>query len=128
MQSIQRIKRKKMTLIEIFTDHVVNRKSLKDYVEIRKGLHERGEFNDAKLIQAEENLQRLKQEDPEIYELMYATLDEIFKRDTGDIVEYPINFIREILKLYTGGMTAKKVYEEYRRSLDHHFHRSNSAL
>ncbi len=111
-----------MTLIEIFTDHVVNRKSLKDYVEIRKGLHERGEFNDTKLIQAEENLQRLKQEDPEIYELMYATLDEIFRRDTGDIVEYPINFIREILKLYKGDMSAKKVYEEYRRSLEHHFH------
>ena len=111
-----------MTLIEIFTDHVVNRKSLKDYVEIRKGLHERGEFNDTKLIQAEENLQRLKQEDPQIYEQMYATLDEIFRRDTGDIVEYPINFIREILKLYKGDMSAKKVCEEYRRSLEHHFH------
>jgi len=111
-----------MTLIEIFTDYVVNRKSLKEYVEVRKNLNERGEFNDTKLIQAEENLQRLKQEDPEIYESMYETLDEIFKRDEGDIVEYPINFIREILKLYKGDMTAKKLYQEYRRSLDHHFH------
>ncbi|MGB5966091.1 MAG: hypothetical protein WBF77_06905 [Sulfurimonadaceae bacterium] len=111
-----------MSLIEIFTDHVVNRKSLKEYVEIRKGLHERGEFNDKKLIQAEENLQRLKQEDKETYEQMYTTLADIFKQDTGDIVEYPINFIREVLKIGQNGMTAKKVCEEYKRSLDHHFH------
>ena len=39
-----------------------NKKSLKDYVEIRKTLNERGEFNDAALIQAEENLERLKKE------------------------------------------------------------------
>lgn len=111
-----------MSLIEIFTDHVINRKSLKDYVEIRKGLHERGEFNDKKLIQAEENLQRLKLEDNASYEEMYKTLDDIFKEDTGDLVEYPINFIREILRIGQNGMSAKKVSDEYKRTLDHHFH------
>lgn len=111
-----------MTLIELFTDYVVNRKSLKEYVEIRKNLHERGEFNDKKLIQAEENLQRLKREDPEIYERMYKILDDIIKNDTGDTVEYPINFVREVLKLYEGGVPAEKVCEEYRRCLEHHFH------
>ena len=51
-----------MSLIELFTDYVLNRKNLKEYVELRKTIHERGEFNDSKLIQAEENLQRLKSE------------------------------------------------------------------
>ncbi len=111
-----------MTLIEIFTDHVVNRKSLKDYVEIRKGLNERGEFNDKKLIQAEENLQRLKKEDPETYEQMYQILGDIIKRDTGNVIEYPINFVREVLKIGQNGMTGKQVCEEYRRRLDHYFH------
>lgn len=111
-----------MSLINIFTDHVVNRKSLKDYVEIRKGLNERGEFNDQKLIQAEETLQCLKKIDPETYEEMYNILNDIFKRDTGDIVEYPINFIREVLRIGQNGMSAKDVCEEYRRSLEHSFH------
>ena len=111
-----------MTLIEIFTDYVVNRKSLKEYVEIRKGLHERGEFNDASLIQAEEILQCLKRVDHDTYELMYKTLDEIFEHDTGDVVEYPISFIREVLKIGENGMTGRKVCEEYRKSLKHHFH------
>lgn len=53
-----------MSLIETFTDYVLNRKSLKEYVEVRKTINERGEFNDAKLIQAEENLQRLKKKNP----------------------------------------------------------------
>ncbi len=111
-----------MSLITIFTDHVVNRKSLKDYVEIRKGLHERGEFNDQKLIQAEETLQCLKKIDPETYEEMYNILNDTFKRDTGDIVEYPINFVRQLLRIGKNGMSAKKVCEEYRRSLEHSFH------
>ena len=110
-----------MTLIEIFTEHVVNRKSLKDYVEVRKGLNERGEFNDTSLIQAENNLQRLKQGDKEIYEKMYATLAEVMKRDTGHSVEYAIDFVREILKIYQGGISAKKVCDEYERVLEHHF-------
>lgn len=110
------------SLIDIFTDYVVNRKSLKEYVEVRKGLHERGEFNDAALIEAEETLQCLKRVDIDTYELMYKTLDEIFEHDLGNEVEYPIDFIREVLKIGHHGMTARKVCEEYRRSLEHHFH------
>lgn len=114
-----------MKLIEIFTDHVVNRKSLKEYVEIRKTIHERGEFNDAKLIRAEENLQRLKGENPEIYEKMYEVLAEVFRRDSGHRVEYPIDFVREVLKLYTAHYTPEKLYEEYRRILEHKYQTLN---
>jgi len=110
-----------MRLIEIFTDHVVNRKSLKEYVEIRKNIHERGEFNDMTLMEAEDFLQRLKTEDNETYEAMYATLNEIMRRDEGHYVEYPLDFIRQILRIYRDGVPAKKVLENYRQVLDHHY-------
>lgn len=111
-----------MSLIEIFTDYILNRKSLKEYVEVRKTIHERGEFNDASLIRAEENLQRLKTEEPEIYEGMYATLGEIYQRNHGVTIEYPLDFVRQILKMYNGPFTPRQVYEEYRRMLDHYHH------
>ena len=111
-----------MSLITIFTDHVLNRKSLKDYVEIRKSINERGVFNDATLIRAEEDLQRLKREDPETYEAMYRVLDEIIKRDEGYNAEYPVNFIRQILRIYRDGVPAEKVLENYRQELKHEFH------
>ena len=76
-----------MSLIETFTDHILNKKSLKDYVEIRKTIQERGEFNDTKLIQAEENLQRLLREEPEVYAGMYETLAKVYARNTGLTVE-----------------------------------------
>lgn len=114
-----------MYLIELFTDYVRNRKSLKDYVEVRKTINERGEFNDAKLIRAEENLQRLKSENPEIYEKMYEVLEEVFRRDAGHRVEYPIDFIREVLKLNTGSYTPEKLYEEYRCILKHKYQTLN---
>ena len=110
-----------MSLITIFTDHIVHRKSLRDYVEVRKTIRERGEFNDKTLLQAEEDLQRLKREKPEIYEAMYATLDEIMRRDEGHHFEYPINFVRQILRIYQGGVPAEKVLEEYRRELGHRY-------
>jgi hypothetical protein len=111
-----------MSLIELFTDHVLNRKSLKSYVESRKTIHERGEFNDASLIRAEENLQRLKTEEPEIYEGMYETLAKIYARNAGLSIEYPIDFIRQILKMYKDSHTPKQVYEEYKRTLEHYHH------
>jgi len=111
-----------MLLIEIFTDHVVNKKSLKDYVEIRKSIKERGEFNDQSLIEAEEILQQLKKDNIEIYDLMYKTLNEYIKSDNGHMVEYPINFIREVLKINKKNMTPKKVYENYKSGLEHHIH------
>lgn len=111
-----------MSLIETFTDYVLNRKNLKEYVEIRKTIHERGEFNDAKLIQAEDNLQRLKTEEPEIYEGMYETLAKIYARNAGLSIEYPIDFIRQILKMYKNSLTPQQVYEEYKRMLEHYHH------
>ncbi len=111
-----------MSLIEIFTDYVLNRKNLKEYVEIRKTINERGEFNDAKLIQAQENLERLKAEEPEIYEGMYATLAKIYARNAGLTVEYPIEFTRQILRMYKTSLTPAQVYEEYKRVLEHYHH------
>ncbi len=109
-----------MLLIELFSDHVFNRKSLADYVEIRKSINQRGEFNDQLLIRAEENLQRLKKEDNKVYEMMYETLKEYQKLDRGCSVEYPINFITEILKLYKNHKTPQKVYEDYKNGLTHY--------
>ena len=109
-----------MLLIEIFTDHVVNKKSLKEYVEIRKSVKERGEFNDQSLIEAEDILQQLKKDNNKIYNLMYETLGEYIKSDNGHMVEYPINFIREILKINKKNMTAEKVYKNYKSGLKHH--------
>jgi hypothetical protein len=109
-----------MSLITIFTDYIINKKSLKEYVELRKTLHERGEFNDEMLCKAQDNLDRLKEEEREIYNGMYSVLKEIMRRDEGYLVEYPINFTREVLKLYKQPNTPKKVYEEYKRSIEHH--------
>ncbi len=111
-----------MLLIEIFKDHVLNRKSLKDYVELRKSINERGEFNDMTLIQAEDNLQRLKREDNAIYELMYKTLQEYIKQNRGHTIEYPINFIREILKLYKNHLSPEQIYKNYKSGLEHPSH------
>ena len=108
-----------MTLIELFTDYVRNEKDLNDYVEKRKHIHTRGEFNDKTLMQAAEDLKRLKKEEPEIYALMYQTLDQYYKEDNGHFVEYPIDFIRQVLKIYQNNIPAQKVYECYVKGLDH---------
>ena len=108
-----------MTLIELFTDYVRNQKSLKEYVEKRKSIDSRGEFNNQTLIQAQEDLERLKKENPKIYDLMYETLDKYYEEDKGYTVEYPIDFIREILKIYQHNMPAQEVYEGYVEGLNH---------
>ncbi len=111
-----------MLLIEIFTDTILHKKSLKDYVKIRKKNNQRGEFNDASLIRAEENIQRLKKENPEIHDAMYKTLAKIYERNIGLTLEYPIDFIRQILKMYSGSLTPCQVYEEYQQVLNHYHH------
>ena len=108
-----------MTLIEIFTEYVRNQKDLTEYVEERKRINTRGEFNDKTLLQAQNDLQRLKEDNPEIYTLMYETLDEYYTRDEGHIVEYPIDFIRQVLKIYQQNVSAQKVYECYKKGLNH---------
>lgn len=106
-----------MTLIELFSDYVRNKKSLKLYVEERKNYITRGEFSDQTLIKAQSYLQRLKKEDPGIYDLMYETLEQYYEEDCGHYVEYPINFIRQILQIYDNHIPAEKVYEVYRKGL-----------
>ncbi|MFT5662565.1 MAG: hypothetical protein ACI9TV_003222 [Sulfurimonas sp.] len=111
-----------MSLIEIFTDYIYDKKDLREYVKQRKNINERGEFNDASLIEAQENLERLKKEDILTYNAMYDTLREYVKLGHGEITEYPINFIREFLKLYKGDYTVKKMYENYKSGLKHYHH------
>ncbi|MGD9970267.1 MAG: alpha/beta hydrolase [Sulfuricurvum sp.] len=111
-----------MSLIEIFTDYILNRKNLKEYVQVRKTIDARGEFNDSKLIRAQENLDRLKAEEPEIYEGMYETLAKIYARNAGLTIEYPLDFVRQILRMYGGAQTPGQVYEEYKRMLEHYHH------
>ncbi|MFK5975365.1 MAG: hypothetical protein QM493_02545 [Sulfurovum sp.] len=108
-----------MTLIEIFTEYVRERKSLRDYVEERKSIDSRGEFNNNKLIKAQENLDRLKEEEPEIYELMYQVLERYYIEDKGYTIEYPIDFVREVLKMYQNSLLPKEVYELYLKGLSH---------
>jgi len=50
---------------------------------------------------------------------MHKTLEEYYKRDEGHYVEYPINFIRQILKMYTNDTKPQRVYECYVQGLDH---------
>lgn len=111
-----------MSLIEIFTDYILNKKSLLEYVEIRKTIQERGEFNDTLLLQAEENLKRLQYEYPEVHNGMYETLAKIYEQNSGLTVEYPIDFIRQILRMYNGTSSPYQVHEEYQRVLDHYHH------
>jgi len=114
-----------MTLIELFTDYVRNQKNLKEYVEIRKTRNDRGEFNNDTLLQAEEDLQRLKKENPEVFAEMYVTLEKYYKYDCGHLTEYPINFIREILKIYQKGIPAQRVLQGYKDGLDHSCNNAN---
>ena len=110
-----------MTLIELFTDYVRNKKSLNIYVEKRKEMNERGEFNDETLLQAQKNLEKLKDEEPKTYALMYEVLDEYYRQDKGHTLEYPINFIHQISKIYQKDVSIKQAYELYKQGLEHHF-------
>ena len=110
-----------MTLIELFSEYIRNQKSLVDYVEERKTIGTRGEFNNETLLLAAKKLERLKEEDPLVYKEMHELLEEYYNRDEGHFVEYPINFTRQILKLYeTERATPERVLECYRLGLDHH--------
>lgn len=111
-----------MSLIEIFTDYVLNKKSLIEYVELRKKINERGEFNDTSLIKADETLNKLRNEYPEVHSGMYETLAKIYEQNRGFSVEYPIEFIRQILRMHSEFLTPHQIYEEYQRVLEHYHH------
>jgi len=109
-----------MRLIDLFSDYVRNRKNLIEYVEKRKGINARGEFNDTQLKVASQKLERLKKEYPEIYEGMHQTLEEYYKQDQGHYVEYPINFLKQILMMFETHVTVKDIYQSYKDGLNHH--------
>ena len=111
-------------LIEIFTDFIRNHKDLREYVEIRKTIHERGEFNDATLIHIQENLERLQREDPKIYEKMYAVLEAVFENDAGQRVDYPLDFARAIFQMFQN-RSLETIYEEYKAILQHKYQTQN---
>ena len=109
-----------MLLIEMFTDYVYNKKDLREYVQKRRDMNERGEFNDATLILAQENLERLKKEDPLIYNAMYDVLRQYVKLDYEQPLEYPIDFVRIVSKLYKQRFTPEKMYANYKGGLSRH--------
>ena len=108
-----------MNHFELFIDYVCNKKDIRLYVEERKRFKTRGEFSDETLIKAQEYLERLEKESPEIYTCMYETLEKYFALDAGHRIEYPIDFIYEILKIYEKGIPAEKVCKNYIAGLAH---------
>lgn len=108
-----------MRLIDLFSDYIRNKKDLLEYIEKRKGINERGEFNDDTLRKAAQKLERLKKENPDIYEGMHEILEEYYRRDEGHYVEYPINFLKQILRMYETHETVEQVFECYKKGLTH---------
>ena len=111
-------------LIDIFTDFIRNRKDLREYVALRKTIHERGEFNDATLMKIQENIERLKAEDPDVYAKMYEVLERVFENDAGQSVDYPLNFAREMFKMFQNRLP-QEIYEEYKAVLEHKYQTLN---
>lgn len=107
-------------LIDIFTDYIRNKKDLREYVEVRKTINERGEFNNTELIKIQENLEKLKKENFEIYTLMYELLEEIYKQDKGNYIDYPLNFARVILNM-TQVDSYETMYNKYKEVLKHEY-------
>lgn len=108
-------------LIDIFSDFIRNKKDLRDYIELRKTINERGEFNDQQLLTVQQNLERLKEENFEIYNKMYEVLEEVYKRDEGNYIEYPLNFASEILKMFKTHQSVENIYQEYKDVLNHKY-------
>jgi hypothetical protein len=111
-------------LIDIFTDYIRNKKDLREYVELRKGINERGEFNNDELLKIQENLEKLQNENPEIYSKMYAVLEEIIEKDLGDYIDYPLNFARVILNMEKA-KSLDDMYNKYKAELSHHYQTLN---
>ena len=108
-----------MRLIDLFSDYIRNKKELIEYIEKRKNINERGEFNDDQLRLAAQKLERLKKEYPKIYDGMYETLEEYYKQDRGHYVEYPINFLKEILMMFENHITVEHIFKSYKDGLTH---------
>ena len=107
-------------LIDIFTDYIRNKKDLRNYIELRKGINERGEFNNDELLQIQENLERLQKENPEIYTKMYEVLEEIYEKDEGNYIDYPLNFAKTILDMDKMD-SQEDMYSKYQSELRHKY-------
>ncbi len=108
-------------LIDIFSDYIRNKKDLRKYVELRKTINERGEFNDLQLIRIQENLERLERENSEIYSKMYEVLEEVYNKDEGNYIDYPLDFARVALTMFQGVQSLEKIYETYKAVLQHKY-------
>jgi hypothetical protein len=53
---------------------------------------------------------------------MYATLNAIYIRNSGLTIEYPLEFVHQILKMYTGSLSPRDIHAEYTRVLEHYHH------
>lgn len=107
-------------LIDIFSDYIRNKKDLRHYVELRKTINERGEFNNSQLIQIQENLEKLKNENFDIYSKMYEVLEEVYRKDEGNYIEYSLNFARSILQMYHT-QSLDEIYDSYKDVLKHKY-------
>lgn len=108
-------------LIDLFSDYIRNKKDLRTYVEERKMINERGEFNDLQLIRIQENLERLKKENSEIYSKMYEVLEEVYNKDEGNYIDYPLDFARVTLGMFQGNQSLENIYETYKAVLQHKY-------
>lgn len=109
-----------MLLIDLFSDYIRNKKDLREYIERRKTINERGEFNDAQLLKIQVNLERLKKENLDIYNKMYETLEEIYQKDEGNYIEYPLNFGYMILQMFKS-QPLEDIYRQYKAVLKHKY-------
>jgi hypothetical protein len=107
-------------LIDIFSDYIRNKKDLRQYIKLRKTINERGEFNDSQLLQIQENLERLKKENFEIYSKMYEVLEKVYQQDQGNYIEYPLNFASSILQMYKT-QPINEIYDTYKDILKHKY-------
>lgn len=107
-------------LIEIFEDYIRNKKDLRQYVQVRKEINERGEFNDFELIKIQEHLEELQKLNPEIYTKMYAVLEKVYEKDVGSYIDYPLNFARVILNM-DHAKSLEDMYNTYKAELKHRY-------
>lgn len=108
-----------MRLIDLFSDYIRNKKDLLEYIEKRRDYNEVGEFSDEQLRLAKQKLERLKEESSETYEKMHQLLEEYYRQDQGHFVEYPINFLKQILKMYENHVTVEQIVKSYEEGLSH---------
>jgi len=107
-------------LIDIFEDYIRNKKDLREYIEIRKTINERGEFNNNELIQIQQNLEKLQKENPKVYTKMYEVLEKIYEKDEGNYIDYSLNFAKTILDMEQM-RSFTDMYNKYSSELKHKY-------